>query len=171
MEKNGFGNRDESRLSDYKIFWRFQWRIRVDSVFTQYFSKSRDFSIATFGGLNQACRYGDTWVWMKKFFLLGSIFGILGLSGLRHKERIQERSNRLGYRKIKDWDLAARSQVSGYGGLVVGIDKKMSKLLAVVWHSWTYNIPIQRESLLLAAKLPVQLQICRFRLSWRKLDW
>ena len=61
---------------------------------------------------------------MKRFFKIGNIFGILGLSGLRHKGRIQKRSNRVVYQKTKDLDLEVRSQVSGYGKLKVGIDKK-----------------------------------------------
>ena len=68
-------------------FLRFHCRIRVDIVFTQSAGKSREFSIAAFGGINEACRYGDTWVWMNFFFNFGSFFGFPGLSGLRLKER------------------------------------------------------------------------------------
>ena len=41
-------------------------------------------------------------------------------------------------KKAKDYDFAAKSQVNGYEELVVGIDKcfkKLSKSIAVVWHS------------------------------------
>ena len=150
----------------------FQCRIRVDSVLTQNSSKSRIFSIATFGGLNQACRYGDRWVWWKKFFIILSYFGILWLSGVRQKERIHEHILISQPQKTNDWDPAARCQVIGYGGLVVEIDKNVSKLLAIVWQSWTNNIPIQRtKSVLSAGKLLWKPEIYRFRQPWKKLDW
>ena len=122
-----------------------QWRTRVYSVLTQSCPKSRNFSIRTFGGINQACSYGDALVWMKKFFNIGSFFVNLGLSGLRQKDQLQFWSNRLAFKKNTDWHHAARSQLSGYGGLVVGIDKKLSKSSAVVWHFSTIIIPIQKN--------------------------
>ena len=172
LKKNGFENRAESRLSDYKNFWRVQCRIRVDSVLNHFSSKSKNFSIVTFGGMNQACNYGDTWNWMERFFNIGSFLGILGLSGLRHMVRNQWWSNPAVHQKTKDWDLSAESQVSGYAQLVDGIGKKLWKSLAVVWLFWTNNIRIQRRKCLhLAVKLPLQLKICRFEFSWKKLNW
>ena len=146
--------------------------ISVDSVLTQNSSKSRDFSIAPFGRINQACSYGDTWVWMKRFFNIGSVFGIIGQTRLRRKERNQNWSNWVFYKNTKDWDLAAKSQVSGYGELVVGIGEKSSRSLPFVWRSWTNNIPIETtKSFLLETNLPLQLRVGWFRFSWKKLHW
>ena len=38
-------------------------------------------------------------------------------------------------KKTEDWDLAARSLVGAHGELVVGIEKKNWKPLAVLWPS------------------------------------
>ena len=54
-----------------------QCRIRVASVLTKFSPKSKYFSIATFGGVNQACSYGVTWVWLMRFLKIGSTFGFL----------------------------------------------------------------------------------------------
>ena len=59
------------------------------------------------------------------FSVLGIFFGILGTLGLQHKERIQGKKIELS---TKDWDLGARSQIRGYVGLQVGINKKVVKI-------------------------------------------
>ena len=122
--------------------------------------------------MNQVCGYGDTLVWMKGFSNIGSVFGIFGLSGLRHKVWIKYWCNRVVYHKSKVCYFLARSQVSGSWDLVGGIDEKLSKSLAVVWHFWTYNIRIQRtKCLFLSAKVSLELTVCPFRFLWRKLIW
>ena len=63
---------------------------------------------------------------MKRFFIIGSIFGILGLSGLQDCDTGNDFNTdqiELSTKNTKDWNLAARSQLSGFGRLVVGIDK------------------------------------------------
>ena len=105
-EKNEYWNLDRTRGSIFVEKWvwnsiwvqiirlqellvisipKFQSRIKVGSVFTQFSSNSRDFPIAVFGGLNHACSYGGIWVWMKRFFNIGSVSSILGLPGLQQK--------------------------------------------------------------------------------------
>ena len=42
------------------------------------------------------------WECMQRFFNSGSIYGILGLSGLRHMGRIQKKSKQVVYEKTKD---------------------------------------------------------------------
>ena len=130
--------------------------------------------IEKLGGINQACRCGGTWVWMKRCFNIGSIVGILGISGLRNKERSQKWWKRVvSQKKPKSviLQLEVNSVVSGYGRLVVEIYRKVSKSSAVVWQTWTNNIPIQRtKCLLLAAELLLQLKVCQFGLPRRKVD-
>ena len=46
---------------------RFQCKITFDSVLTQYSSKSKDFLLTTFGGINLASSFGDIWVCLKRF--------------------------------------------------------------------------------------------------------
>ena len=59
LEKHEFENRDESTLSDYKIFWRFQFHdFNAGSeliVFLPKIPPKVDFSISTVDGINQAC--------------------------------------------------------------------------------------------------------------------
>ena len=63
LEENEFENRVESRLSDCKKFWRFHFQdFNAGSgliVFYNNFHPRVDFSIATLGGKNRACSYGD----------------------------------------------------------------------------------------------------------------
>ena len=67
---------------------------------------------------------------MKGFFNIGSSFGILRLSGLRHKGGLQKWLSRVVYQETKDLDFAARRQISGYGELTVGIDEKIVKMVS-----------------------------------------
>ena len=61
LEENEVDYQDMPRISDYKICWRFQFHdfIAGSELKVLFFSKNH-FSMATFGGINQACRYGDT---------------------------------------------------------------------------------------------------------------
>ena len=83
FEKNELEIRVEFRSSDCRNFWRFQFQDfnskisiqeQVDSVLTQFSSKKRDFSIATFAGMNRVCSYGDTWGEMERLLKIWSIF-------------------------------------------------------------------------------------------------
>ena len=72
---------------------------------------------------------------MRFFFKNGNNFGILRLLGLGPKGRSHNGSFRVVFQETKKRDLEAASQVSGYGELEDGIDRKLSISKAVVKHS------------------------------------
>ena len=111
---------------------------------------------------------------MKNFFIMGSFFWhsrtIRTATQGKKSKLIKSRGLP---KKTRDRDLAARSPVIGYGGLVIRIAKKIVKIISMCLAILNFNIiPKQRTKLLIsAAKLPLKLKICRFRLSVRNLDW
>ena len=85
---NEFEKRNESRLSDYKNFLQFQFHDFIAGSELTVF-EPKNLPKVTFGGMNQAFSYGYTRVLMKTFSNFGSNCGVLGLSGLRHRERVR----------------------------------------------------------------------------------
>ena len=61
----------------------------VDCFSTHFSCMSKIFWIASSGRKNQGWRCRETWVLMKRFLELGSIFGVLRLADLRQRGRIQ----------------------------------------------------------------------------------
>ena len=95
-KKNEFENRDESRLSAYKIFWRFQLHdsnagSELIVLLPKNPTKVKIFllrSLVEWFKLVVMELHEFEW---RNFSLLGVFFGIFGLSEFRHKERIQEK--------------------------------------------------------------------------------
>ena len=172
-----FENRVDSKLTDYEHFWWFQfqdfnagWRLIVSSAIFPP-------SVAMFQMLPLVESFKpvvteiDEFEW-RDFSKLGVS---LAFSDYQDCNRSYEFNNGWIDKSTRKPEIAIsllEFKCSGYGERVGGIDKKLSKSLEVVWHSWTKNIQIQRTiCLLLAAKLSLQLKICRFSFSWRKSDW
>ena len=104
--------------------------------------------------------------------LIESIFQFWGFSWLSRTISIATQGAksiwpiRVVFQTTKWRDLAARSQVGGYWELVGGTDENLSKSVAVVWHSSTNIIRVQRtKNSILAVKKLLQLNVCLFQFS------